>query len=353
VTSSSIERLVQAVQTNCHIADARHAGDMTMCNYLLQMREFYRWEIKADLTQSLDRGAVGAWLHRREAEWAALEGSAFVSLPVQGQELDALDIAGVNALIVPQGLVYGAGLAGADRPAFFLGQLEAARSRDGVQLLVSEREFARGLFAPAAALIGDTVLLRRDALRRWLWQKFETWGLRGAPGPFKATLDAYGFESGAEAALERLIDAQSETLVLHELGEWRSRELLGSAWGAMRLALTSRRAEAQVRALKDQLADCLVTLPTLLERDAPAAIHFWFSNFEGMRSVLFPGLEAAYGNWCDGDGGHSLRGAVARAHGHALDLCHEVLDLHGQFGALAGPRIERLLASPQAVCNAS
>ena len=36
--------LAAAVQTNCHIADARHAADMTLCIYLLQMREFHRWE---------------------------------------------------------------------------------------------------------------------------------------------------------------------------------------------------------------------------------------------------------------------------------------------------------------------
>ena len=39
--------LVQAVQTNCDIADARHARDVSLCTYLLGMREFYRWECGA------------------------------------------------------------------------------------------------------------------------------------------------------------------------------------------------------------------------------------------------------------------------------------------------------------------
>ena len=34
--------LVQAVQTNCDIADARHARDVSLCTYLLGMREFFR-----------------------------------------------------------------------------------------------------------------------------------------------------------------------------------------------------------------------------------------------------------------------------------------------------------------------
>ena len=39
------DRLVEAVQANCNITDARHARNMTMCTYLLEMRELYRWEI--------------------------------------------------------------------------------------------------------------------------------------------------------------------------------------------------------------------------------------------------------------------------------------------------------------------
>ena len=34
---------IEAVQRNCHIADARHAREMTLCTYLLEMREFFRW----------------------------------------------------------------------------------------------------------------------------------------------------------------------------------------------------------------------------------------------------------------------------------------------------------------------
>ncbi|MCK7491237.1 MAG: hypothetical protein MZW92_05610 [Comamonadaceae bacterium] len=32
------------MQKNCDISDAHHARDMTMCTYLLEMREYFRWE---------------------------------------------------------------------------------------------------------------------------------------------------------------------------------------------------------------------------------------------------------------------------------------------------------------------
>ena len=37
--------LLEAVQTNCHIADARHAQDLSLCTFLLQIREFHRWGV--------------------------------------------------------------------------------------------------------------------------------------------------------------------------------------------------------------------------------------------------------------------------------------------------------------------
>jgi len=35
---------IAGVQANCHTADAKHARSMTLCTYLLEMRELYRWE---------------------------------------------------------------------------------------------------------------------------------------------------------------------------------------------------------------------------------------------------------------------------------------------------------------------
>ncbi|HSP01523.1 MAG TPA: hypothetical protein VLN90_08695, partial [Thioalkalivibrio sp.] len=41
--NAQLSDLRQSVQRNCDIADARHAGNDTLCTYLLKMREFYRW----------------------------------------------------------------------------------------------------------------------------------------------------------------------------------------------------------------------------------------------------------------------------------------------------------------------
>ena len=36
--------LIAAVRANCLLSDARYAQEQSLCNYLLAMREYYRWE---------------------------------------------------------------------------------------------------------------------------------------------------------------------------------------------------------------------------------------------------------------------------------------------------------------------
>lgn len=347
--------LRKAVQTNCHIADARHAQDLGLCTFLLQMREFHRWERGLPLDAPLVRAEIGAWIARREALWAELEPRDFVALPLDGGRHagEPFDVDAVNAVLQRQGMVYGAGWAGADRPAFFLAELIERRpiEAEGLVVQVCGREWARGLFAPPAALSGDTVVLRRESMARWLWEKFEVFGLKRADGPFKAVARAYDLERDFLAGLPRLLDEQSETLILHEIGEHRAGRRLGPAWGAIRLGLDDRRSELLLRAVRDHLADLGTTLPALIERGDGVSLHFWFASYDGLRKQLFPGLAGAYRAWCEGDGSAALEQACAAGARHFDDLAGQVLDLHAGHGSAANRHIAALLASPRAVCG--
>ena len=82
------ENLRHAVQCNCHISDARHAGNYSLCIYLLKMRELFRWEQGFALTDPLPRTPVGAWLSEREALWDELAEAVYAPLPVYGERHD-------------------------------------------------------------------------------------------------------------------------------------------------------------------------------------------------------------------------------------------------------------------------
>lgn len=282
--------LVGAVQRNCHIADARHAREMTLCTYLLEMREFYRWEAGIPLGDPLARPEVGSWLNAREALWESLANNEFAALPLGDEEYEPFDVAAINRQIIPHRLVYGAGIGRFGKPHFFLGRLERREETDGLTILVCECEYARDLTAIPAALQGGTVIVRREALRQWLWEKAEAWAMKKTPGALALALTAHGYETDPRAALERMTDAETETLILHERGEHAAGRLLGPQWEAMIISFRQRRPEILARAVRDNLADCLVTLPTLIERAAWPQLHFWFANFDGMRKEMFPAL---------------------------------------------------------------
>lgn len=354
---ASLDRLTAAVQANAHIADARHATDLALCSYLLQMRELYRWERGLPFGAALDRAAVGAWIAEREALWDAVAERDFEPLPIGDDCLDPFDTAAIDARLRPLGLVYDAGLLGAGRPAFFLAERHADAEREGLPVRVAGRELARGLIAPVATLFDDgrapAIVVRRESLARWGWEKFEVFSLRRPEGSaFHAVVQAYALDRDFAAALPRWLDEQGEAAVLHEIGEWRAGQRLGPAWAAMRAALPTRRGELFARALRDHLADFEVTLPTLLARDARPSIHVWFANLDGVRELLAPTLKTAYAAWRGGDGGQALHAALARGRRHFTQLAEAALALHARDGAAAGAAIESLLQAPAAVLPA-
>ena len=90
------------------------------------------------------------------------------------------------------------------------------------------------------------------------------------------------------------------------------------------MTCSRHRPELYARAVRDNLADCLVTLPTLLARDAQPSLHFYFANFEGMRKKLFPLLVRAYQAWVAGDIA-PLKQAVARGQEHWLEAGRKMI----------------------------
>ena len=339
------DRLGAVVQTNCHITDARHARNMTMCTYLLEMRELYRWERGAAPTALLPRAEVGPWIARREALWAAFEEAEYRRLPLEEDLVDPFDVMTVNRALVPHNLVYGAGIGRFGKPQFFLGELEREEWRDGARILVSHREYARDLAPAPAALRDDTIYVRLESLQRTLWERAEAWERRRPGGALKSALDAHGFAADPVAALESMAAAEAETLILHELGERRAGTELSPEWESMLGAFTRRKAELFARAARDHLADCTTTLPALLERDAAPSLHFWFSAFDGMRREIFPRLAIAYEAWRGGDRGRALSAAAAAGAVHWRSICAHTLDLHQTLGADAERAIEALAAS--------
>ena len=339
-----LSALIDTVQKNCTIADARHARDMTMCTFLLEMREYYRWEMEIPYGARLPKDELGDWLNARESLWDTVEEEDFAPLPLSDSGIDPFEADDINRALIPQGLVYSSGLGHFRKPHFVLAELKRAEVREGVQVLVAGCEYARDLIAPPAAIRGGAIFLRMDAVRRLLWNKYEEWQWKEKDTALGRAFAHYDFERDIERGLDRMAEAESEAMILHEIGEARAESLLGEDWNAMLGQLGSRHAELLARAVRDHLADCLVTLPTLLEREAIGSLHFYLANLSGLRRALFPALPQAYDAWLDGRDTAGLARTVAAAETHWLNAARKLITAyrrdpeHGdaQLHALAG-----------------
>jgi hypothetical protein len=290
----NLAQLIDAVQRNCDISDARHAGDYGLCTFLLKMREYYRWETGLPFSRALPKEDVGDWLKIREELWDAIEGQDFAWLPLATGELGPFDADAANRELLPQGCVYSAGYGPFRKPIFFLGRLLRIDERSGFTILISSCEYARELAAPPAMLQGRTIFVRMESVRRYLWEKIEEWQWRKQEPAMMRALAAYDFMADAEAALERMVDSEMESMILHELGEAQGGALIGEGWREMTLSLAGTRGEPIARAVRDLLSDCLSTLPELLKRANLSALHFYFATFDGQRRQLFPQAREAY-----------------------------------------------------------
>ncbi len=339
----NVGAIVSAVQKNCHISDAQFASDLTLCTFLLKMRELYRWEHDIPLTQDMPKSAVGDWMNERERLWEMVETAPYEALPLPDAAVDPFEVAAANRDLAPLGLVYSGGYGRSCKPHFFLGNLERQEERQGFKVYVSGCEFARDLDAPPGMMLDNTIFVRTESLKRWLWEKYEEWRWNKRNEAMGRAVACYGFELDPAAALEAMTRAETESVILHELGEARVGEMLGEAWSSLLASLMRSRAEIVARAVRDLYADCLSTLPGLLERNQAAAIHFFFANFTGMRRKLHPELAAAYLHWVETGSLDVLRAMAGEGLSRWSAVSEEFIALHGRHGEAAGARIEAWL----------
>jgi hypothetical protein len=320
--------LMGAVQRNCDVSDARHAGDYGLCTFLLKMREYYRWESELPFARPLAKDALGEWLDGRERMWSGLEEADYEPLPLGRSGLDPFRATAANRALVPRGIVYSAGYGRYGKPVFFLGRLLRIEERAGLRVVVSSCEYARELAAPPAMLLGRTIFVRRESVRRYLWERLEEWRWRKLDLAASRALEGCDFETDTEAALDRLADREIETMILHEVGEARAGRLLGPRWRGLMADIARTPAEPVARAVRDLLADCLTTLPTLIGRDAPA-LHFYFATFDAPRRQLFPEAVEAYGRLAREGDGAALARVLAQGRRRWLETARGWLALEG------------------------
>ena len=335
--------LCETVQKNCDISDARHAANYTLCVYLLKMREYFRWENGYSYNDSLSKEEVGNWVQDRETLWETLEEENFIPLLIDGKEFDPFDTDSINQTLTPKGYVYSGGIGLRAAPNFFLGKLETKEVYNDFTMYVSADECARDLTSPPAMTLGKNVFIRRESLRRLLWEKFQEWQWHKYKNTMAKALSYYDFDKNIDHALDQMTDNELEAVALHEIGEFIAAQELGENWRKMIINLPRSQTEMMARAVKDLLADSLSTLPGLIENYNPASLHFYAANLVAMRKELFPSFKDAYQTWVHTNNLKPLKKLVATGVVHWSNLANEMLNCYEREGDTGVPKLESLV----------
>jgi hypothetical protein len=288
---------------------------------------------------------VGQWLNGREQLWDALENNAYSALEINGKMIDPFESRQVNAEINSEGLVYSGGYGMHGKPVFFLAELEQMQILDDYTLYISSRELARDLAAPPGMTQDRCVYIRRESLRRFIWEKFEESGWHKNDTALTRALACYDFKNSAEESLERMTDNEVDTVLHHEIGEIKAGQLLGEEWEQMLAALPRSQAEIMARAVRDNIADAVSTLPKLVERENASQIHFYFANISSMRKMLFPSLIDAYQSWLQNKNIALIKRLINPAEQHWIKTAKSLIKLHQKYGNECPPHMEALIKS--------
>lgn len=337
--------LQSIVQQNCHISDAQFAGNYTLCIYLLKMREFYRWETQKSYGSQISKDEIGQWLSQREQHWDTLEDQDYQSLNINGNEINPFESQHVNELINAQDLVYSGGYGMLGKPVFFLAELERKQSYDDYTLFISARELARDLAAPPGMMQEKNIFIRRESLKRFIWEKVEESDWYNNENPLARTLTFYNFKDLPDESLEKMTDAEIETVLHHEIGEIKAGQLLGEAWEDMIASLPRSQAELMSRAVRDNLADALSTLPMLIKNAEPASLHFYFANLSSMRKLIFPSIMNCYKEWLKTGDKSPIKKMINKSEMHWLKVAKSLLQIHKKHQNDSAPYMESLINS--------
>ena len=341
--SEEHKNLVEQVQHNCDISDANHAGNYTLCIYLLKMREYYRWIHALDFADNLDNEGMSQWLRTKEDTWDQVIEESFKPIDLASNQYDPFDAAGINSHLIENGLFYHAGIGQKAVQHFFVADLADHYSESGIQISVTAREYARDLTAPPALSTEDEIIVRQESLRRMCWERYQEWNWNRYQNPMGTALSFYPFEDSIPEALQQMVEAEQNTLIQHELGEMAISGDYATRWSSMMLRIMGTKAELLARAVRDHLADCLYTLPYLIEQDNPASLHFFFANLTYIRKDLFPSAIEAYQHWIEHGKTSALADLAQKSALHWDETIRAMLAIDAKCTQNPGPELIALI----------
>lgn len=356
LSTLKLEDITDQVLQNCSICDSRYADLDSVCSLALRLRDLYKWAKGLDPWVEKDSSEILEWIGGKEQEWESLADRELNAIEICGQTYDPFDTDGINAVLEPKGLLYGAGYAHSLRPTFFLADLEDKRIMNGHTVYILGRELARDLLTLPALSKGDSIFVRRESAQLFLWDRILFVKSSGRPA-LRFALDTYGLKGEDLSALRRnllrISSTELETYIYHELGEIQDTVFDRDIWRETVAAFPHTPIELLARSVKNLLADTneYGTLQYLIGGEKTASLAFYVAFLDSLTEQLFPEIGKAFHKFVKTRNWDSVREAVnegyrtAKKHAETImAICWEGKKKNDM--GWAGKEIQKRLLTP-------
>lgn len=329
----NIDDIARQVLHNCDISDANNAGMYSICGLALRLRDLYKWEHGLPPWEERESSEVLEWIEAKENKWDQHTDDDFRPISINGNTFDPFDTIGINAVLEPQKVFYGAGYARSLKPTFFLAAIEEKSKIDGTTIYILERELARDLLTIPALSQDDCVLLRQDSARLFLWDSIFYIKKSARPALYFA-LESCEIKDRQPEALQRslasILAAQKATYIYHEIGELHDTVFDREIWREIIAAFPYSPVEYLARAVKDLLADTneYGTLHHIIKERKTASLAFYVAFLDGLAKEFFPELPTSFQEFAQTRDWSIIDKAVSSGYRTAANHTELITDLY-------------------------
>jgi hypothetical protein len=294
--------LIEQIQFNCDISDARDHGIYSMCSLVLKLRNLYKWERGLEPWNEPDSADLLEWIDARETYWEEIGDKDFKPLTINGRSCATDDVETVNGANGRLPFFYGAGHGRSMKAIFFLAEVIDRQTVEGCPIVLLGREHAREMASPFAMVQEGKVVVRTEPLRYFLYDHIQE--LRAScRSSFRFFLGCHGLlDDGVldQQMLREKIDAiaieERDLFIYHEIGELLEDSMSSETLGKMIGRFPGSVIEFVGRAVRDVLADTHPrgVLAHLVRKQTPSTLGLFVSFVDGLRQELFPELATAW-----------------------------------------------------------
>lgn len=345
--------LVNDVQHNCNISDARDHGIYSMCTMVLKLRNLYKWEHGLQPWEEAEPGDLLDWIDGKEKHWHKIAGEEYRMIGVGGQKYSPGDPDSINRNFTNEKLIYGAGYGRSMKAVFFLAELTETRQVAGCPVQILGRVVAREMSNPVAMVQDGVIFIHRDSLRFFIWDQIQE--LRSScRNAFKHTLELYNILEGGELDhnrfrqhLDVIVEEQMNLFIYHEVGELKQATLDSDTLQKIVTQFPGTIMEMLSRALKDILADTHPEglLAYAIRERKDTSLSLYVGLLDGLRKHLFPQIFAAWQGFVKNGDWAVVEQARVSSRGENMILAEKIRKIASEIGKEPRERVERLFQS--------